>query len=199
VYIGLTADHRRDDDRPAVLYGNRLALPNRVLGATRAVAADNVADAPTPHVPICPNCGQEGREHRGHPEPGRHSHVPAGKYEPALRPTLDRSRSPTLACAVCGPVRHVAQRAPSWGPTEPRRVTTTRDRRGDRRHGSPAPAASGLPARRVEIFPPGLAVVQNPRRSSLTFAPVLLDAEGPIFSVQNHRNMDISIEWRSGV
>ena len=54
------------------LRGNRLALPTCVLGATRAAAADSVEDAPTPHVPICPACRQEGREHKTALEPGRH-------------------------------------------------------------------------------------------------------------------------------
>jgi hypothetical protein len=47
-----------------------LHLPIRVLRAKRAGAADNVEGAPTHHVPICPTCRQQGREHK-HLEPGR--------------------------------------------------------------------------------------------------------------------------------
>ena len=71
VYIEETAVTDRQRSRWAVLVAIGFST-DPVLGATRAVAADNVADAPTPYVPICPNCGQEGREHTSSPEPGRH-------------------------------------------------------------------------------------------------------------------------------
>ena len=61
-----------ESSRIPPLCSNRFAPLNSVLGATHAGAADNVADAPTPHVPICPNCRQEGREHKTPPEAGRH-------------------------------------------------------------------------------------------------------------------------------
>jgi hypothetical protein len=94
MYIEVTSPTRRRS-RWAALRGNTLAPRTRVLGATRAVAADNVADAPTPHVPICPNCGQEGREHNTSPEPGRHF------IRRRVRCALDRPGSGILACQLC--------------------------------------------------------------------------------------------------